>query len=115
MLTLAGLRNERRENINSRRPAHGLCCTAISNGPSGAGTVLASTFGTRQLTSDCGRNRCSGKDFGFVTISAVSRCSKLRVQRLSLLDQLVRPREQRRRDRQPKCLGGLDVDDGLDL
>src|SRR5215831_10686267 len=35
--------------------------------------------------------------------------------RLGLFNQLVRAREQRRRDRQPECLGDLDVDDELDL
>src|SRR5215470_12935426 len=46
---------------------------------------------------------------------SVSRCSKLRVQRLGLLDQLVGAREQRRRDRQPERLGDLDVNDQLEL
>ena len=41
-------------------------------------------------------------------------CSKLRVERLGLLDQLVYAREQRRRDCQPKGLGDLDVDDQLE-
>jgi len=46
---------------------------------------------------------------------SVSRCSRLRVQRLGLLDQLVCAREQRRRDRQPERLGDLDVYDQLEL
>ena len=47
--------------------------------------------------------------------SDVSGCSKLRVQRLGLVGQLVRAREQRRRDRQPERLGDPDVNDQLEL
>jgi hypothetical protein len=32
-----------------------------------------------------------------------------------LLDYLVRPRQQRRRDRQAECLRGIEVDDQLEL
>ena len=32
-----------------------------------------------------------------------------------LLDNFVRPQEERRRDRQPQDLGGLEVDDQLEL
>src|SRR5215510_9885731 len=42
-------------------------------------------------------------------------CSTVRLLKLDLLDQLVRARVQRRRDRQPKCLGDLDVNDQLEL
>src|SRR4030095_4996282 len=34
---------------------------------------------------------------------------------VSLLDHLIRPRQQRRRDRQAERLGGLEVDDQLEL
>ena len=51
----------------------------------------------------------------FVPKADVSRCSNIRLQKPDSLDQLVGAGEQRRRFREAECLGGLEVDNQIEL
>jgi hypothetical protein len=46
---------------------------------------------------------------------AASSPATRRARGVRLLDHLIRTRQQRRRDRQAECLGGLEVDDEVEL
>src|SRR5215831_17082762 len=67
------------------------------------------------MTPESRQFRCSAEDGRLVPSADVSRCSKLVVQRLGLLDQLVSECEQRGRYGETERLGDLDVNDQLEL
>src|SRR5262245_51444164 len=50
-----------------------------------------------------------------VPISVASRCSKVRVQKLNLLDHVGGLNEEMRRHVKAECLGGLEIDDEVKL